>query len=236
MPDDDPGERQLEPDGPAAEEDDFAEQGGFAQEAEELPRRPRNRLLTPLPVALFVVLMTACGFIGGVLVEKGEGSGSGSSASAATGSGLASRFAALRAAAGGSTGGAGATGGARALGGGGATVGQVAFIHGGTLYVTTSEGNTVKVSTSAGSAVTKTVKSNVKQIHPGETVIVTGSKGEDGAVAAESIRVSEGGEGAGLGALFGAGGSPAGGGTGSRGAGNGGGGAGGQALFGSGGG
>ncbi len=200
------------------------------EDAEELPRRPRNRLLTPLPVALFVVLMTACGFIGGVLVEKGEGSSA--SASAATGSGLASRFAALRAAAGGSTGGAGATGGARAVGGlgGGATVGQVAFIHGGTLYVTTSEGNTVKVSTSAGSAVTKTVKSDVKQIHPGETVIVTGSKGEDGAVAAESIRVSEGGEGAGLGALFGAGGSRAGAGTGSRGGGEG------QALFGSGGG
>ena len=230
MPQDEPREQQFEPAGPLAEEDEFVER------SEELPRRPRHRLLTPLPVALLVVLMTACGFIGGVLVEKGEGS---SNASAATGSALASRFAALRAAAGGSTGGAGASGGARGFGGlgglagGGATVGQVAFIRGDTLYVTTSEGNTVKVTTSAGSTVTKTVKSDVKKIHPGETVIVTGSKGEDGAVAAESVRVSEGGEGAGLGALFGSGGSHSGEAPGGRG---GAGGGEGQALFGSGGG
>ena len=59
----------------------------------ELPPRPRRRLLTPVPLALMGVLAIACGFIGGVLVEKGQNSSSSSGGGA---SGLASRFAALR--------------------------------------------------------------------------------------------------------------------------------------------
>lgn len=189
----------------------------------ELPARPRRRLLgvggNPIPRALIGVLLIACGFIGGVLVEKGQGSSSGGA------SGLASRFAALRgslgAGAGGSAGGGasfgrGSSGGSAGglFGGasaGGATVGQVAYISGDTLYVTNSEGATIKVRASAASTVTKTVKADVKSIHPGETVIVTGSAGANGAISAESIRVSEAGAlGGGLGALFGGGGSGAG--------------------------
>src|ERR1700722_11006136 len=157
----------------------------------------------------------AGGSIGGVLVEKGQSS-SGSSSGAA---GFASRFASLRAAGGGSGASAGNSGtsagvtgtgsggrGARVFGGGGggaggtsgtgglgATVGQVAYVSGSTLYVTSAEGNTVKVKTSDASTVSKTVKSDVKSIHPGETVIVTGSASTNGAVQAESIRVSEAG-------------------------------------------
>jgi hypothetical protein len=160
--------------------------------------------------------MTACGFIGGVLVEKGQGAGANGGASA---SGLAAALARLRSgtpgASAASTGGSGA-GGAGALaerarsllGGhspGGATVGQVSFVHDGTLYVTDGEGNTVKVTTSPASAVTRTAKASIQGIHPGETVIVQGATGANGAIAAESIRVTEG-EGAGLGALFGTGG------------------------------
>ncbi|MGA9313584.1 MAG: hypothetical protein WBV77_03030, partial [Solirubrobacteraceae bacterium] len=63
----------------------------------ELPPRPRRRLLTPVPLALMGILAIACGFIGGVLVEKGQSS---SSSSAGGASGLASRFAALRGASG----------------------------------------------------------------------------------------------------------------------------------------
>ena len=151
-------------------------------------------------LSLLGVLLLACGFIGGVLVEKGQSSSSSSAAGGA--SGLASRFAALRGAArtgaGASTGGA-STGGAAA--GGGAfgssagagagftrpTAGTVAYLAGSTLYVTNSEGNTVKVKTSAGTTVNKTVKSTVKDIHPGETVTVTGATGSNGAVTAESI-------------------------------------------------
>jgi hypothetical protein len=176
----------------------------------ELPRRPRRRLLTPVPIAVLAVLIVACGFIGGVLVEKGQ---TGSSSSSGGGASLASRFAALgggSAGAGGAggasrTGAAAAAGGGSAggTGGGGATAGQVAYISGSTLYVTTAEGNTVKVTTSAGSTVTKTVKATVKGIHPGETVLITGAAGSGGAINAESIRVGGGGGAAGLGALLG---------------------------------
>ena len=186
----------------------------------ELPRRPRRRLLTPIPLALTGLLLIACGFIGGVLVEKGQNSSSSSSGAA----GFASRFASLRSAGGGSSASAGGSGtsaggtgtgssgraaslfGAGGAGGLGATVGQVAYVSGSTLYVTNTEGNTVKVKTSDASTVSKTIKSDVKGIHPGETVIVTGSASANGAVKAESIRVSEAGaSGGGLGALFGGG-------------------------------
>jgi hypothetical protein len=200
----------------------------------ELPRRPRRRLLgvggNPIALALTGVLLIACGFIAGALVEKGQSSPS----SGGGASGLASRFAALRGAAGvgssvdlerGASGGAGASQFGGGGGGAGATVGQVAYVSGHTLYVTSSEGNTVKVTTSAGSTVSKTVKSDVKGIHPGETVIVTGSPGANGSVSAESIRVSEANAGAGLGALFGARGGASAGSNGARGGG-------GPALFG----
>lgn len=175
----------------------------------ELPPRPRRRLLgsggNPVALALLAVLLIACGFIGGVLVEKGETS---SSSSAGSTSSLASRFAALRgggsstgaraSAAGGSAGGvAGATGGGTRP-----TLGTVAYLAGSTLYVTNSEGDTVKVKTSAATSVTKTVSTSVKGIHPGETVTITGTSGSGGAITAESISVGSGG--GGLAALFGA--------------------------------
>jgi len=176
----------------------------------ELPPRPRRRLLTPVPLALMGVLAIACGFIGGVLVEKGQNSSSSSGGGAA---GLASRFAALRGGASGISSASGA--GARSAGGvadgfgGGAsgaggftrpTAGTVAYLDGNTLYVTNAEGNTVKVTTSASTTVNKTVKSSVKGIHPGETVTITGETGTSGSVSAESINVGSGG---GLAALFG---------------------------------
>lgn len=186
---------------------------------QELPPRPRRRLLSPVPIALLCVLLTVCGFIGGVLVEKGQSTSTFAGSASSGSGGFASRLAALR------SGGAGAGGGARGAGGGaaaalfagggsgagggirgGATIGQVAYTSGHTLYVTDPEGNTVKVTTSAASAVTKTVKSDVKAIRPGETVIVTGSAGAGGAVKADSIRVSEAGAAGALGALFGSGG------------------------------
>jgi len=197
-------------------------QDEWAQESLDLPRRPRRRLLTPLPLALTAILLLACGFIGGVLVEKGQSG----SAAASTAGGLASRFAALRGGAS-SASGARTGGSATGLGGAGAgrpTSGQVAYLDGATLYVTNAEGNTVKVETSAGTTVTKTVSASVKGIHPGETVTIIGVAGGGGAINAESISVGAGG---GLAALFGGGRS-------SSGAAVGGGSSGGPALFGGG--
>jgi hypothetical protein len=177
----------------------------------ELPPRPRRRLLgvggaaggTPIIMALLAMLLIACGFIGGVLVEKGQGGSSPSTASGAAAS-LASRFRALRGGTG-STGGSGIAGGSSSSGAGFTrpTAGTVAYLAGSTLYVTNSEGNTVKVTTSAATSVTKTVRTSVKGIHPGEAVTITGTSGSDGAISAESISVGSGG--GGLAALFGAG-------------------------------
>ncbi len=178
------------------------------QDELELPRRARRRLLgvgaNPIPIALLGVLLLACGFIAGVQVQKGETSSSSASGAAA---GLASRFAALRGASS-STGTTKApTGGAAAgfpgtgTGGSQPTTGTVAYLAGKTLYVTNSEGNTVKVKTSAGTSVTKTVKTKVTGIFPGETVTITGATGSTGEVSAESISV--GSSSSGLAALLG---------------------------------
>jgi ABC-type microcin C transport system duplicated ATPase subunit YejF len=74
--------------------------------------------------------------------------------------------------------------------------------------VTNSEGNTVKVNTSAATSVTKTVKTKVNGIYPGETVTVTGAAGSGGTVSAESISVGSSGggsSGSGASSLFGSG-------------------------------
>jgi hypothetical protein len=196
----------------------------WPEDAEELPRRPRRRVLTPLPLALLAALAIACGFIAGVLVEKGQGGSASGGGSA--GGGFASRLAALRggsghgggtsgSSSGSVSGGSAATNGAAGGfnrtsgsgstgGGGGATIGQVAFVSKGTLYVTTTEGDTVKVKAAAGASVTKTVKAKVASIHPGETVVVTGTTAASGAVSASAIRVGSTAGGLGGGGLFGA--------------------------------
>jgi hypothetical protein len=238
MPHQEPGTTQEEPvveasaaqqpaahaQGPPAYEP-IDRQDEWLAEPEELPRRPRRRLFgkggNPIFLALLGVLLIACGFIGGVLIEKGETSPSTGSGAATS---LASRFRALR----GGTGST-ATGGSASASSGFArpTAGTVAYLAGSTLYVTNSEGNTVKVTTSAATSVTKTVKSSVAGIHPGETVTITGTTGSGGAVSAESISVGSGA--GGLAALFGG----AGAGTGASKGGSGGGGE--PSLFGSGG-
>jgi hypothetical protein len=178
-------------------------QDDWPHEDEDVPRRPRRRLLAPLPVALLIALLTACGFIGGVLVEKG-------SASSATGTSAgtaAARFA--------GSGGAGAAGRAASAGpaaggsagAGGATTGTVAFLQGSTLYVTSAEGNTVKVKTSPASSVSKTIKSSVAAIHPGESVVITGASSKSGVITAESIRVGASGLASPFGGAAGPGGS-----------------------------
>ncbi len=187
----------------------FEEDDEWLEDPAELPPRPRRRLLgaggNPVALVLLGVLLIACGFIGGVLVEKGETSSS--SAAGGTTGALASRFAALRgsgttgAARSSTAGGAGGFFGAGATGAGRPTAGTVAYLDGSTLYVTNSEGNTIKVKTTPATSVNKTVTSSVKAIHPGETVTITGSTGANGAVSAESISV--GSSAGGLAALFG---------------------------------
>jgi hypothetical protein len=114
-------------------------------------------------------------------------SGSGSPASAF------SRFAAGAGAAARTGSGSGAGLGGRGGGGigefaaGNATIGTIKLIDGGTVYVQTPEGDIVQVSTSTGTKVTASSTVPIKDLQPGETVIVEGAKNSRGGVTATSI-------------------------------------------------
>ncbi len=196
---------------------------------DELPPRPRRRWLTPLTGGLLAVLVAACGFLAGVLVEKSQSSSS-------TASSAAGRRAALLGAASAASGGGGRAGGGT-FSGAGATVGQVTTLRGDTLYVSTVNGNTVEVKIPSGEKISQTTNASPSAIHPGDTVIVQGGPASDGTVTATSVRDTPAGvsAGGGLGGLFGGGGGGGGAGRsggGSSSGGNQGGGSGGSQLFG----
>jgi hypothetical protein len=168
----------------------------YAEPLDELPSRPRRRLLTPLTVALMLALFAACGFVGGVLVQKGQSS----SPTVAGASSFASR---LGAAASGATGAAGAAGGrggfASRLGslfGGGSgslgTAGTVTNIDGNKLFVTTTAGTMTEVVMTPDSKVTKSESVGRSSIHPGDSVVVSGITGSNGSVTAATITDSGG--------------------------------------------
>jgi len=170
--------------GPSDRDDD-------ALELEALAIR-RRRKLPMLTVALVAGLVAGGAFVGGVEAQKHLGSNTTSGNAAAGSSQLAGRFGR------GGPGVAGASAGAADF-----TAGTVTAIKGSTLYVTDASGNIVKVSTSAGSQVTKTVTGKVTDIRPGDTVVVRGTKGKNGTVAAAAITLGGGGGGVGF---FGGGG------------------------------
>jgi hypothetical protein len=158
-----------------------------------LTRRPRARLPS-LTLVLVAVVVASAGFIGGIVVGKHYGSsGSRGSASAFGGfpGGASGGFPGGASAPSSGTGqgfpsgGLGNSGGG--LGGGNATVGTIKLIDGSTVYVQTSAGDTVQVSTSKGTKVTASSTVPVKDLKPGETVIVEGSKNSSGGVTATSI-------------------------------------------------
>jgi hypothetical protein len=155
---------------------------------DELPRRPRRRLVTPVTLALTGVLIAALGFIGGVQVQKHQG---GTRASGRAGAFTRGGF---------TPGGAG--------GASNATVGSVANVNGHTFYVTDTSGATVKVKTDGNSKVTRTAVSSVHEVHPGDTVIVQGTKSSSGTVTASSVTATAKNAGGGLAGLFGGGNNP----------------------------
>jgi hypothetical protein len=115
-------------------------------------------------------------------------------------------------------GGAGAGGGGRAGGfgrGGGpggaggqinATVGSVANKHGRTPYVKDSDGNTIKVKMTSNSNINRTASTTAGAIHPGDTVIVQGTKSSNGTVTATQINATASAATSGFAGLFGGGG------------------------------
>jgi hypothetical protein len=150
-----------------------------------LTRRPRAKLPS-LTLILVAIVVASAGFLGGAMVGKHYGSSSSGNLAAAF-----SRFAGARASAtasagaGSGSGLGGRTGGL--FGGGNATVGTIKLVDGSTVYVQTTAGDIVSVATSAGTKVTVSNTVPVKDLRPGETVIVEGSKNSSGAIAATSI-------------------------------------------------
>jgi hypothetical protein len=172
-------------------------------EHEELPRRARARLLTPFTVLLMLVLFAACGFIGGVLVQKQQ-----QTTATVVGAAASTRLGT------GATGASGASGGfggrfSSLLGGGAgsrATVGTVTNIDGRKLFVTTAAGTMVEVLTTPESKITKSVSVGSKSVHPGDSVVVSGIKASNGSVTASSVSDSgSAGSAGGISSLFGTG-------------------------------
>lgn len=155
------------------------------EELGTLPQRPRNRLLAPLPLALIAVLIAACGFLGGVLVQKGsEGGGSAG--------GLPSF---LNKEGGGGSNSEGSGGLPAGFPGGNSSAavsGTVSSVSGRTIYVKDSEGSTVAVRVEDGSKVSRDYNVGAKKIHPGDSVVVQGAK-HGSTVKASSIAATESG-------------------------------------------
>ncbi|MGI8558541.1 MAG: hypothetical protein ACR2ND_09570 [Solirubrobacteraceae bacterium] len=200
--------------------------------ADTLPGRPRRRLLTAPTVTLFALVVGVGGFLIGVQVQKDNSGASQSSAAGGGGAGGGGgRLRALLAAGDGggssastdTSGGAG--GGRRGVGGGSAgslTLGQVASVDSSTLYVTTAQGGTVAVHTTPSSQVTRTVDSSARAVHPGEQVVIQGTKNADGSIQAATVASNATPAGA-LGSAAALGGTGGGGGRGGSGGGAGGG-------------
>ena len=147
-----------------------------------LPGRPRRKVLTWWSAGLFALILCAVGFYAGVRVEKDQLSNSTStsafSAAAAARSGAAGRSGATGFR-GGVLGGAGA--------GGSATFGTVSSVSGHSLFVTDTSGNTVKVTLSNATKVTKNVNVGKKAVRPGDLVVVSGAKGSNGTISATTV-------------------------------------------------
>jgi hypothetical protein len=145
-----------------------------------LPPRPRRRLVTRWSAATSAVILLALGFIGGVLVQRGrQPASSGGAAVTPQTAGAAPGI------------GAGRFG--DGAGGAAPVAGKVSSVDGSTLYVTTNEGTTVKVRTNGSAKVTRTAKSRVGAVHPGDSVVITGSTGSNGTVTAAQVTATASG-------------------------------------------
>jgi hypothetical protein len=158
-----------------------------------LARRPKVRLPS-LTMTLVIVVVLSLGFLGGALVGKHYGS---SSSTSAAGFGAFTRF--------GGTGAGGTSSSASAApsgssgfsgriglfgGSGGATFGTIKLVDGNIVYVQTETGSIVQVTTSAATRVTASTSVPLKDLTPGQTVIVEGTTKANGSVAATSISQS----------------------------------------------
>ncbi|HEY3772892.1 MAG TPA: DUF5666 domain-containing protein [Solirubrobacteraceae bacterium] len=179
---------------PQPELDDFTQ--------DQLPGRPRRKLMTKLTVPLLALLLVAAGFLGGIELEKSRGSGSSTTglASSSATSSLRARFASGFPGAGGSSsstrrsgasaggfpgGGAGFPGGFAGAGGG--TTGTISSISGDSVVLKTTSGNSIKVTLTSATTLKKDLHVKRNAIRPGDTITVTGITAKNGSMKASSI-------------------------------------------------
>jgi hypothetical protein len=158
------------------------------QEALAPPGRPRRRFFNRKSAALAAVITCAGGFYAGISVEKGQLA---STASAATAGGTGARTGAAGATGATGTGAAGGFAGAGRFGAGGAganaSIGTVSSINGNTLYLTDTSGNTVKVTLSSTTKLTKSLGVSKSALHPGDALVIQGVKNSSGTLVATSV-------------------------------------------------
>jgi len=151
-------------------------------EPEFTPRpRKRPRRLTYVLAALSLI---AIGTLAGISIQKHEAHTT-APTTTVTGRTVATGRAPGNA--------GGGTSGFAGGGGGGGTVGTVTLVNGNEVYVTDTTGNVVKVVTNAASQLTQTDRATIKDITPGETVIVRGTTATDGTVTATALTASPAG-------------------------------------------
>jgi hypothetical protein len=164
-----------------------------------LARRPRVKLPS-LTMFLIAAVIAGGGFYAGALVGKhnaGTGTGSlaaafrgaaaGGTTGARTGRTGTGGFGGFGGATGGTGGGTGGTGAA-----GADTIGTIELVEGNVVYVKTETGTTVQVKVSNATKISISSTGTVKNLTPGQTVIVGGAAGSGGAVSATSITQSSG--------------------------------------------
>ncbi|MEA3020795.1 MAG: hypothetical protein QOI47_2319 [Actinomycetota bacterium] len=176
-----------------SEADEISEAGDATLEDDDEFRRSlqRTRLVSPLTKVLAVALVAATAFSAGAWVGHRHSSTTGvraNLAAARTGANLA---------------GAGPAAG-------GAIVGTVKLVDGSNVYIEDQSGTVTKVTTDASTTVRVSKPGTVSDLKPSDTVVVQGSTGKDGTVAASSI--STGGGRGGFGGGGGGGGARSGGG------------------------
>jgi hypothetical protein len=152
--------------------------------AAQLARRA-SRPPTRLTLGLGGVVLVVAGFIGGVLVEKGRptNSSGNNNTPSISGTGFPGRF-------GGGAGGNG-SGGAGGQGAASTITGTVKFVDGTTVYITTSDGQTVTVKTNSTTTVQSQQTLNLSDLAVGATVSVRGSTGSDGTVTATQVTTTK---------------------------------------------
>jgi hypothetical protein len=146
------------------------------------PGGRRRRFFNRKTAALGAVVACAAGFLAGIEIEKSQVSRAASAATVPAGNaGSAATSAGTRAGFGLSGGGAGGGGG------GAASFGTVSSVNGNTIYVLQASGNTVKVTLSSATKLTKSQSTSKSSLHPGDALVIQGATGKNGTLAATSV-------------------------------------------------